>query len=405
LEVSRTNIGKVPPEWIRKQTLANGERYITPSLKEQEEKLLHAEERILALESKLYAELVHQVAAYGPTVSLLSEALAHLDAVAALAEVAVDNGFVRPVLSGDDTLEIKGGRHPVIEKQIGRDRFIPNDLSLDAAARRIVVITGPNMAGKSTYLRQSALIVIMAQMGSFVPAESARIGIVDRVFTRIGASDRLAQGQSTFMVEMQEVATLLHNATPRSLLVLDEVGRGTSTYDGVSIAWAVIDHLSKMPGDEREKNSSEPRGADSKGPRTLFATHYFELTQLAESLSGVFNAHVTAKEWPGPDGRRQVVFLYQIQPGAADRSYGIHVAEMAGLPDGCIERARAILHQLESGSHALGAPAPAAVQAGQLDFFAANHPAVDDLRALRIDTLTPLEALNVLAKLKAKAGG
>jgi DNA mismatch repair protein MutS len=280
---------------------------------------------------------------------------------------------------------VKGGRHPVVERQLGRDRFIANDVALGPDKDRIAVITGPNMAGKSTYLRQTALLVIMAQMGSFVPAQAAEIGLVDKIFTRIGASDRLSQGQSTFMVEMQEVATLLANATERSFLVLDEVGRGTSTYDGVSIAWAVIEHLAALA-----------KGA----PRTLFATHYFELTQLEGRLPGVFNAHATAKEWPGPDGRRQVVFLYQISRGAADRSYGIHVAEMAGLPDACIDRAREILKELEAGNHRLDQAAPSG-SAGQLEFFM-THPALDDLRRLDVNTLTPLEALNTLASIKRR---
>ncbi len=384
IEVSKSNLAKVPADWIRKQTMANGERYITPALKEQEEKILGAEEKIRALEAELYAELVHQVAAFGPTLGNVAEAVAHLDVVAALAEVAVVNDFVRPTLTATDELTIAAGQHPVIARQIGRDKFIPNDISLKAGANRISIITGPNMAGKSTYLRQNALIVILAQMGSFVPAESATIGLVDKIFTRIGASDRLAQGQSTFMVEMQEVATLLENSTNKSLLILDEVGRGTSTYDGVSIAWAVIEHLSK------------------RGPRTLFATHYFELTQLEGRLPGVFNAHATAKEWPGADGRRQVVFLYQILPGAADRSYGIHVAEMAGLPEECIDRSRAILKQLESGDHRLTNTAAAPQKSEQLEFFS-EHPIVDELRDLSVETMTPLEALNQLARLKKKA--
>lgn len=383
IEVTRTHLSKVPADWIRKQTMSNGERYITPALKEQEEKILGAEEKILALESRLYAELVHQVAAFGPTLSRLAAAVAHLDSVTALAEVAGSNGFVRPVVVEANELTIKGGRHPVIAKQIGRDRFIPNDLEFKMGGNRIAIITGPNMAGKSTYLRQNALLVVMAQMGSFVPAESASIGLVDKIFTRIGASDRLAQGQSTFMVEMQEVATLIQNSTERSLLILDEVGRGTSTYDGVSIAWAVIEHLSK------------------NGPRTLFATHYFELTQLEGRLPGVFNAHATAKEWPGADGRRQVVFLYQILPGAADRSYGIHVAEMAGLPEGCIERSRKILKQLESGDHRLTKAAAVPDLSQQLELFG-EHPIVEELRSLHVENMTPIEALNKLSDLKGK---
>lgn len=381
LEVSKSHISKVPLDWIRKQTLANGERYVTPALKEQEEKILGAEGKILQLETVLFAELVHQVGSFGPTLAKMADALAQLDAVSALAQTAVENNYVRPEVVESNELAITSGRHPVIERKIGQDRFIPNDLTLDAQ-NRIALITGPNMAGKSTYLRQTALITIMAQMGSFVPAKSATIGVVDKIFTRIGASDRLSQGQSTFMVEMKEVATLLAHSTPRSLLILDEVGRGTSTYDGVSIAWAVVEHLIK------------------NAPRTLFATHYFELTQLADQLPGVFNLHATAKEWPGPDGRRQVVFLYQILSGAADRSYGIHVAEMAGLPEACINRAREILHQLESGTHAPAKASPSK-DSGQLEFFV-GHPVLEDLKKLPLDTLTPLEALNQLAQMKKK---
>ncbi len=381
LEVSRTNLSKVPPEWIRKQTLANGERYITPALKEQEEKILGAEERIVLLETRLFAELVHRVAAHGPTLLVIADGLAHLDAIGSLAQAAVDNGYVRPKMIEAPDFRIRGGRHPVIERQIGRDKFIPNDISL-GDDDRIAIITGPNMAGKSTYLRQTALIVIMAQMGSFVPAQSAEIGLVDKIFTRIGASDRLSQGQSTFMVEMQEVATLMANAGPRSFIVLDEVGRGTSTYDGVSIAWAVVEHLSK-----------------TTGPRTLFATHYFELTDLEGALKGVFNMHATAKEWPGPDGRRQVVFLYQILRGPADRSYGIHVAEMAGLPSECIDRARDILRELESGAHKIDSRPKKA--SGQLELFS-EHPVLGQLRSVKVDALTPLDALNTLAGLVAR---
>jgi DNA mismatch repair protein MutS len=378
IEVSRTNLSKVPPEWIRKQTMANGERYITPELKEQEEKIVGAEGKIRELELKLFQDLLHEAASHAPSLSQLAEAVACVDAVAALADVAVENNFVRPVVNAGAELQILNGRHPVIERQLGRDRFIPNDLKLDERERRMAVITGPNMAGKSTYLRQNALIVILAQMGSFVPAESASIGVVDKIFTRIGASDRLAQGQSTFMVEMQEVAALLESATAKSLLILDEVGRGTSTYDGVSIAWAVIEHLSKTT------------------PRTLFATHYFELTQLPALMPGVFNMHATAKEWTTADGRKQVVFLYQIRDGAADRSYGIHVAEMAGLPDGCIARAREILKQLESGDHHARPSTPLPRQ--QLEFFS-EHPVVEELKSLQPDQMTPLEALSLLSKL------
>ena len=385
LEVSKSHLSKVPTDWIRKQTLTNAERFVTPSLKEQEEKILGAQEKILALEKKLFSDLVRKISTFSIPLSIMAQAIAHLDVVAGLSDVAVEKGYTRPEIFDSDVLRITKGRHPVIENQIGPDRFIPNDLDLGGDGKRISILTGPNMAGKSTYLRQTALIVILAQIGSFVPSASAQIGLVDRIFTRIGASDRLSQGQSTFMVEMNEVANLLLNATGKSLVVLDEVGRGTSTYDGVSIAWAVVDHLSQ-----------------SKGPRTLFATHYFELTQLPNQIPTVMNMHATAKEWPGPDGRRQVVFLYQILPGPADRSYGIHVAEMAGIPDGCIRRARDILKQLESGNHQLSIQEREKNGQPQLDLFS-RHPVIDDLQNLRVEEMTPLEALNKLADLKKRA--
>lgn len=381
LEVSKSNLSKVPAAWIRKQTLVNAERFITPALKEQEEKILSAEDKIRELEKELFLALVDDVSRFSGTLKSLAQMIATLDVAAALAEVACDYNYTRPVLLDSDELVLKSARHPVIENQLERDRFIPNDVILGGEGPRLTLITGPNMAGKSTYLRQTALIVIMAQMGSYVPALEARIGLVDKIFTRIGASDRLAQGQSTFMVEMQEVASLLAHATRRSFLVLDEVGRGTSTYDGISIAWAVVDYLMKQ------------------APRTLFATHYFELTQLAETLPGVANAHATAKEWTSADGKKQVIFLYQILPGPADRSYGIHVAEMAGLPQECIHRAREILKLLESGTHAADQMEKPAATQSQLDLFSA-HPLIEELRQCHIDELTPLEGLNELARLK-----
>lgn len=420
LEVSKSHLPKVPPEWIRRQTLANAERFITPALKEQEEKILGAQGRIDQMEAEIFSDVVKRTAAAAPALFGISRSVARLDVIAALADVAVEKGYRRPRLTDTDELFIRGGRHPVIEQQIGRDRFIPNDLLLGGDGKRLSIITGPNMAGKSTYLRQNALIIIMAQAGSFVPAEEAVIGLVDKIYTRIGASDRLAQGQSTFMVEMTEVAALLQNSTPRSFLVLDEVGRGTSTYDGISIAWAVVDYLSRPPDTDRHsgrsREAAEIRNLESLDPgvrrddeappftggsRTLFATHYFELTQLGDMLPSVGNAHATAKEWPGPDGRRQVVFLYQIKPGPADRSYGIHVAEMAGLPEDCIDRAREILKQLEAGSHHISEPGRKKNASAQLEMFEA-HPVIDELNQLHVESLTPLEALNKLAELKKK---
>ncbi len=385
LEVSKSHLSKVPADWMRKQTMTNGERYITPALKEQEEKILGAEEKILALEGRLFNQLVGRVAEFGLALSRVAETIAQIDALAGLAETAHQNGYVRPIINASNELSITGGRHPVIENQLGRERFIANDFSL-GDDKRIVIITGPNMAGKSTYLRQTALLAVMAQMGSFVPAEKMTMGLVDKIFTRIGASDRLAQGQSTFMVEMQEVANLLANATGKSLLVLDEVGRGTSTYDGMSIAWAVIEYLSKTNG---------------SSPRTLFATHYFELTGLADKLAGVINAHATAREWSTPDGRKQVVFLYQIKPGAADRSYGIHVAEMAGLPEECINRAREILTQLESGDHRVQKSGAPKKSDNQLRLFD-EHPVVKEIRDIDLNHLTPMQAFTILSELKEK---
>jgi DNA mismatch repair protein MutS len=385
LEVSKSNLSKVPADWMRKQTMTNGERYITPALKEQEEKILGAEEKILALESRLYRELIEKVAGFSAALSRIAETLAHVDVLSALAEAANENNYVRPTITSTNELLIINGRHPVIENQLGHERFIANDVEFNDS-RRIVMITGPNMAGKSTYLRQTALLSIMAQMGSFVPAEKMTIGVVDKIFTRIGASDRLAQGQSTFMVEMQEVANLLANATGKSLLVLDEVGRGTSTYDGMSIAWAVIEHLSRSNG---------------SAPRTLFATHYFELTGLADKLPGVVNAHATAREWTNQEGRKQVVFLYQIKPGAADRSYGIHVAEMAGLPETCINRSREILTQLESGDHRVQKNGPKQKNDNQMRLFD-EHPVVQEIRGLNLDHLTPMQVFTLLSELKEK---
>jgi len=404
LEVSKSHLGKVPADWIRKQTLTNGERFITPALKEQEEKILGAESRILALETELFGKLVKRVAGFASDIAKTADALAQIDVFSALAEAAELLGYTRPELNESNLLEIKGGRHPVVENQIRRDRFIPNDLRL-GEEKFIAIITGPNMAGKSTYLRQNALIVILAQMGSFVPAEKAVIGIVDRIFTRIGASDRLAQGQSTFMVEMQEVATLILNSTPRSLLILDEVGRGTSTYDGMSIAWSVIEHLSGRRGQvltlDMNVQCQDLTPSSSFSPRTLFATHFFELTQLADDLPGVMNAHATAKEWLGPDGKKQVVFLYQILPGPADRSYGIHVGEMAGLPSEVVDRAREILAQMEGGSHKFSRRSKGSEVSPQLDLFS-SHQVLEELKNLDVDALTPREALNKLAELKEK---
>jgi DNA mismatch repair protein MutS len=384
LEVSKPNLHLVPADYERKQTLVNAERFTTPELKEYESKILDAQEKIVEIERRLFAELRSAIAGEARRVRQTALALAEVDVLATLANIAATRDYCRPVFDDSSDLEIIGGRHPVIEQQefaASSERFVPNDLYLNSTTQAVLVLTGPNMGGKSTYLRQAALIVILAQMGSFVPARSARLGVVDRVFTRIGASDNLARGRSTFMVEMTETAAILHTATPRSLILLDEVGRGTSTYDGLAIAWAAIEYIH---GRTRAK--------------TLFATHYFELTELADRLSGVKNYHVSVKETGGG-----IVFLRKVEPGAADRSYGIEVAKLAGLPGEVIQRAREVLAEHESaelqvtGHLSQGADARPA----QLTIFTPlSQPVLERLRELELDRLTPLEALNLLAELK-----
>ncbi len=379
IEVTKANLDAVPEEYIRKQTLVNAERFITPELKEYEALILNAEERQIEVETRLFKEICEQVGARGEALLKTARTLARLDVSSALAEVAVHNRYTRPELADDDTLEIVVGRHPVVEKALRDEPFTPNDLHLNTD-ERILVITGPNMAGKSVYLRQSALIVLMAQMGSFVPADRARIGIVDRIFTRIGAQDEVASGQSTFMVEMVEAANILNHATPRSLLILDEIGRGTSTYDGMSIAWAMVEYLHNHP---------------QRRSRTLFATHYHELTELADRLPAVRNYNLAVVE----EGDH-VVFLHKVQPGGADRSYGIHVAQMAGVPKPVIHRAEEMLEQLESGEFRPGTPAP---EPRQPALFATEHPVVEALRGFDISQMTPLDAINALYELQRKA--
>lgn len=373
IEVTKANAGLVPKEYIRKQTLVSAERYITPEMKEAEAEVLTAEERIRALEAELFHALCGRVGEQSPRLLRTARSLARLDVVTGLAEVAVRKGYTRPSIVDEDVLEIREGRHPVVEEHLHGARFVPNDAVFEAG-ERVRVITGPNMSGKSTYLRQVALIVLMAQMGSFVPARSAVVGLTDRLFTRIGAQDEIHAGQSTFMVEMVETANILHNATRRSLLILDEIGRGTSTYDGLSIAWAVAEYIHNHP---------------RLRARTLFATHFHELTRLAEALPGVRNYNVAVSEEGG-----EVVFLHKIVPGGADRSYGIHVAQLAGLPRPVINRAQEILTDLEADSgKAREHDQPAA---HQLRFFPETNPMLDALRALDIDSITPLEAINKL---------
>jgi len=377
LEVTQANTSLVPDHYIRKQTLVNSERYITPELKEYESLVLNAEERIAELETRLFREICERVAARAQALLATAQALARIDVAATLAEVAARQHYVRPTFEVAPVLAIEGGRHPVVERA-QRDPFIPNDLAM-AAESRIHIITGPNMAGKSVFLRQNALIILMAQIGSFVPADRAHIGVVDRIFTRIGASDELAAGQSTFMVEMVETANILNHATPQSLLILDEVGRGTSTYDGMAIAWAVVEYLHNHP---------------ERRARTLFATHYHELIEMAEHLPHVRNFNLAVAE----EGR-DVVFLHKVVPGGADRSYGIHVARLAGIPAPVVHRAEGLLEELESGEFRPG------TQAQEPELFqpmliASEPPVVEALRQIDVNSLTPLDALTKLYELQ-----
>ncbi len=381
IEVTRANTHLVPDNYIRKQTLTNAERYITPELKEYETLILNAEERILEIERRVFSEVCQRVGAAAGRLLATASAVARLDVAAALAEVAASRDYVRPRLSDDNSLRIVAGRHPVVEQALALERFVPNDCWL-SDEDRIHIITGPNMSGKSTYLRQVALIVLMAQVGSFVPAAEAHIGLADRIFTRIGAHDELHAGRSTFMVEMVETAEILNHATGRSLLILDEIGRGTSTYDGLSIAWAIVEYLHNHP---RLK------------PRTLFATHYHELTGLAELLPLVANYNVAVAE----EGDH-VAFLHQIVPGGTDRSYGIHVAQLAGLPRDVIHRAREILKELEQHAPTAAVEPSHLKPAQQIALFPETSPILEELDRLDVTTMTPLEAINKLYEWKRR---
>jgi DNA mismatch repair protein MutS len=389
IEVTKPNLNLVPDDYIRKQTLANCERFITQDLKEYETKVLGAEDRLKELEYEIYMNILEKMQKYTNQLLDASAQIAMIDFLLSLATVAKRYDYVKPVISDDDTIEIADGRHPVIERLFGvrsqesgvgslDEKFIPNNALIDCAENRLLIITGPNMAGKSTYMRQTALIVLMAQIGSFVPAESASIGIVDRIFTRIGASDYITKGQSTFMVEMIETANILNNATEKSLILLDEVGRGTSTFDGISIAWAVAEHL---VGDIKA--------------RTMFATHYNELTDLALNIDGVKNYNVVVKEWGD-----EVIFLRKIESGSADKSYGIQVARLAGLPDSVVDSAKVVLDKLEKKESSILKP-----RAAQMDLFFEGDPIVMELLSLDIRSLTPQKALKRLVELRKKAEG
>jgi DNA mismatch repair protein MutS len=388
IEISKSNLPAVPADYQRKQTIAGGERFTTAALKQYEEKVLGADERILERELEIFESLRKAVAAEAPRIQDTARALATLDVLAGLADTAAICNFTKPQVHDGDELVATDARHPVVER-FASEPFVPNDVDLNATARQLVILTGPNMGGKSTYLRQTALLPVLAQIGSFVPAKDAKVPIVDRIFARVGASDNIARGQSTFMVEMQETAAILHAATSRSLVVLDEIGRGTATFDGLSIAWAVAEYLASNP---------------KARPKTLFATHYHELTDLADSLPGVVNAHVAAREW-----KDDIIFLRKIVPGRSDRSYGIQVARLAGLPSEVITRARHILAGLErdelsrGGRPTLSGSADDA-QSPQLTLFAEGSTVDNEIatriRDIDIDETTPRQALELLAELK-----
>ena len=392
IEVRNAHKDKVPPEWIRKQTLANAERYITQELKEYEEKILGAEDKILVLETRLYNELVADLAEFIPAIQINANQIARIDCLLSFANVAQANRYMRPVVADDDVLDIKQGRHPVIEKQLpAGEKYIANDVYLDTETQQIIIITGPNMAGKSALLRQTALITLLAQIGCFVPAESAHIGLVDKIFTRVGASDNISVGESTFMVEMNEAANILNNLSPRSLVLFDELGRGTSTYDGISIAWAIVEHI------------HEHKRARA---RTLFATHYHELNDMEDAFPRIKNYNVSVKEI-----NNKVIFLRKLERGGSEHSFGIHVAKMAGMPQSIVKRAGEILHQLEKENRQEGIsakPKVATKQASsdgmQLSFFQLDDPVLcqirDEILHLDVNNLTPIEALNKLNDIK-----
>jgi len=391
IEVRNTHKDKVPQEWIRKQTLVNAERYITQELKEYEEKILGAEDKILVLETRLYNELVLSLSEYIPAIQINANQIARIDCLLSFANVASENKYIRPVIEDNDVLEIKQGRHPVIEKQLPLgEKYIANDVTIDTEHQQIIIITGPNMAGKSALLRQTALITLLAQIGSFVPAESAHIGLVDKIFTRVGASDNISVGESTFMVEMNEAADILNNISPRSLVLFDELGRGTSTYDGISIAWAIVEYIHEFP---------------KARARTLFATHYHELNEMEKSFKRIKNYNVSVKEIDN-----KVIFLRKLERGGSEHSFGIHVAKMAGMPKSIVKRSNDILLKLESDNRKKGISGKHLSEVRenregmQLNFFQLDDPILcqirDEILNIDVNNLTPLEALNKLSDIK-----
>ncbi len=396
LEVRNTYKDKVPQEWVRKQTLAQAERYITQELKEYEEKILGAEDKILSLEQQLFNDLILALQEFIPQIQINANVVAHLDCLLSAAKTAEENHYVRPVIDTSDVIDIKQGRHPVIETQLPiGEHYVPNDILLDSERQQIIIITGPNMAGKSALLRQTALIVLLAQIGSFVPAESAKIGLVDKIFTRVGASDNISLGESTFMVEMTEAANILNNVTPRSLVLFDELGRGTSTYDGISIAWAIVEYLHEHPKAQA---------------RTLFATHYHELNEMEKNFKRIKNYNVSVREVEG-----KVIFLRKLEKGGSEHSFGIHVAEISGMPRSIVKRANVILKQLEADNAQVGSVGKPTAEIAQsregmqLSFFQLDDPVLcqvrDEILGLDVNNLTPLEALNKLNDIKKIVSG
>lgn len=391
IEVRNVHKDKVPQEWIRKQTLVNAERYITQELKEYEEKILGAEDKILVLETRLYTELVQALSEFIPAIQINANQIARIDCLLSFANVAKENNYIRPVIEDNDVLDIRQGRHPVIEKQLPiGEKYIANDVLLDNATQQVIIITGPNMAGKSALLRQTALITLLAQIGSFVPAESAHIGLVDKIFTRVGASDNISVGESTFMVEMNEASDILNNISSRSLVLFDELGRGTSTYDGISIAWAIVEYIHEHP---------------KAKARTLFATHYHELNEMEKSFKRIKNYNVSVKEVDN-----KVIFLRKLERGGSEHSFGIHVAKMAGMPKSIVKRANEILKQLESDNRQQGISGKPLAEVSenrggmQLSFFQLDDPILcqirDEILHLDVNNLTPIEALNKLNDIK-----